>query len=104
MNFLDCLIEPNASGMTVHLADGLFSVSGRSHRTLSAFRRQAADLWHQAGAHHRVPNTSDPPKSGTFTALLDVVEPMGMETLVFFPIGGKEVCGARGSCQPTSLD
>ena len=28
-----------------------------------------------------------------FTAILDVVEPMGMETMVFFTINGAEVCG-----------
>jgi multiple sugar transport system ATP-binding protein len=28
-----------------------------------------------------------------FTVTLDVVEPMGMETMVFFRIGGNEVCG-----------
>jgi multiple sugar transport system ATP-binding protein len=28
-----------------------------------------------------------------FTATLDVVEPMGMETMVFFTIKGTEICG-----------
>src|SRR5262249_27241368 len=30
---------------------------------------------------------------GTFDAAIEVVEPMGMETLVFFSIAGTEVCG-----------
>jgi multiple sugar transport system ATP-binding protein len=25
--------------------------------------------------------------------MLDVVEPMGMETMVFFPVNGTEICG-----------
>ena len=28
-----------------------------------------------------------------FEAKLDVTEPMGMETLVYFPINGTQVCG-----------
>ena len=28
-----------------------------------------------------------------FTVTLDVVEPMGMETMVFFPLSGAEICG-----------
>jgi hypothetical protein len=28
-----------------------------------------------------------------FTATLDVVEPMGMETMVYFTINGTEICG-----------
>ena len=33
-----------------------------------------------------------------FSATLDVVEPMGMETMVFFTINGTEYCG-RGRAQ-----
>ena len=33
------------------------------------------------------------PASVPFEAELDVTEPMGMETLVYFPINGIEVCG-----------
>jgi len=35
----------------------------------------------------------------TFTVNLDVVEPMGMETMVYFRINGTEVCGR---VEPTS--
>ena len=28
-----------------------------------------------------------------FSATLDVVEPMGMETMVYFTVDGQEVCG-----------
>jgi multiple sugar transport system ATP-binding protein len=44
-----------------------------------------------------------------FTATLDVVEPMGMETMVFFTIGGTEVCArvepsaATGPREPMRL-
>jgi multiple sugar transport system ATP-binding protein len=34
-----------------------------------------------------------PPGMATFEARLDVVEPMGMETMVYFLVDGVEVCG-----------
>jgi multiple sugar transport system ATP-binding protein len=34
-----------------------------------------------------------PPGMVPFTARLDVVEPMGMETMVYFVVDGVEVCG-----------
>ena len=33
-----------------------------------------------------------PPGSAAFEARLDVVEPMGMETMVYFIVDGVEVC------------
>jgi multiple sugar transport system ATP-binding protein len=41
--------------------------------------------------HITEPRRSDPGRE--FSATLDVVEPMGMETMVFFRIDGQEVCG-----------
>ena len=44
-----------------------------------------------------------------FTITLDVVEPMGMETMVFFTVDGTEVCGrvepsaAKRSGEPMML-
>ena len=37
-------------------------------------------------------------KSGSvdFAATIDVVEPMGMETIVFFTLGGDEMCARLG--------
>ena len=33
------------------------------------------------------------PGQSTFDVTVDVIEPMGMETLVFFTLNGVEVCG-----------
>ena len=33
------------------------------------------------------------PNQHDFEILIDVVEPMGMETLVYFNVGGAEICG-----------
>ena len=32
-------------------------------------------------------------RDGEFAATLDVVEPMGMETMVYFSVDGQEICG-----------
>jgi multiple sugar transport system ATP-binding protein len=39
------------------------------------------------------PRTEVPPGSASFDVQLDVVEPMGMETMVYFVVDGVEVCG-----------
>ena len=46
-----------------------------------------------AGAHHRMQAQRRRSNSATFDAVLEVIEPMGMETLVFFRVNGREVCG-----------
>jgi len=38
-------------------------------------------------------NEVPPPGAGQFDVLLDVVEPMGMETMVYFIVNGVEICG-----------
>ena len=39
------------------------------------------------------PRRSASDQQGEFTATLDVVEPMGMETMVYFSVDGQEICG-----------
>jgi hypothetical protein len=48
----------------------------------SSARRRAA----RARAHYRAPEGRDPPCE--FTMTVDVIEPMGMETMVFFTVNG----------------
>ena len=49
------------------------------------------------------------PEMATIEPVLDVVEPMGMETIVYFTVNGAEVCGrvapeaASGPGQPMRL-
>ena len=43
--------------------------------------------------HITEPRRSDRDQNCEFAATLDVVEPMGMETMVFFTVDGQEICG-----------
>ena len=43
--------------------------------------------------HITEPRRGERDESRSFNATLDVVEPMGMETMVYFRLDGTEVCG-----------
>ncbi len=59
--------------------------------------------------HVTEPRRNDRDQACEFTATLDVVEPMGMETMVYFRVDGQEVCGrvdpgsAAGPGEPMRL-
>jgi multiple sugar transport system ATP-binding protein len=102
MNFLDCRLEPNASGLTLHLADGLsFPVpADRTERYRTCVGKPL--IFGIRPEHITESGAGEPTNGGTFTALLDVVEPMGVETLVFFTLGGREVCGRVDPASPAA--
>jgi multiple sugar transport system ATP-binding protein len=92
MNFLPCRLEQNGAGLTARLSDAL---------TLPLPQSQTARYQPYAGKdlifglrpeHITEPRGEGRDASCEFSATLDVVEPMGMETMVFFAVGGKEVC------------
>ena len=101
MNFLDCRLEQNASGLTLHLADGLAfpAPASRAER----YRPHAGKplIFGIRPEHITEPRGSEP-ASAEFAATIDVVEPMGMETLVYFAIGGTEVCGRVDPASPVA--
>src|SRR6476661_767398 len=94
MNFLPCQLVENGSGLTVRVSDKLaFPVP--ENRT--ARYRPYVDRELIFGLR---PEDIIEPRSGEmepgrvpFEVLLDVVEPMGMETMVYFIVNGIEVCG-----------
>jgi multiple sugar transport system ATP-binding protein len=96
MNFLPCrLVEGTngSAGLSVKLSDKLsFAVPpDRAARYRSYVGRELIfglrpeDIIENRG--------SLPPGRVAFDAQLDVVEPMGMETMVYFLVDGTEVCG-----------
>jgi multiple sugar transport system ATP-binding protein len=93
MNFLPCQLVTNGSGMTVRLSEALsFPVpSDRADR----YRGQVGrELLFGLRPEDIIESRSDlPPGRVAFSVLLDVVEPMGMETMVYFLVDGVEVCG-----------
>jgi multiple sugar transport system ATP-binding protein len=93
MNFIPARLEGNGSGLTLRLSD---SISFQIPESRAARYRDAAgkELLFGLRPEH-ITETRGGNGSGCqgFTVTLDVVEPMGMETMVFFHIGGTEVCG-----------
>src|SRR5439155_21371812 len=93
MNFLPCQLVANGSGLTVRLSDTLsFPVPpGREARYRSHAGRE---LIFGLRPEDIIEQRSDlPPGQVGFDVLLDVVEPMGMETMVYFIVENVEVSG-----------
>src|SRR5712664_258958 len=94
MNFIPCHLEQAAGALRVRLSDTLaFPVPAERTARYRAYAGQRRLLFGLRPEHiietrpHMEPNQHD------FDNLIDVVEPMGMETLVYFTIAGVEICG-----------
>jgi multiple sugar transport system ATP-binding protein len=110
MNFVPCRLEQNGAGLSVRLSDTIALPVPDSHA--SRYRAAAGKeltlglrpehITEIRGGDQRNPLCE-------FTVTLDVVEPMGMETLVFFTINGTEICSrveptaAKGPGEPMRL-
>jgi multiple sugar transport system ATP-binding protein len=83
----------NGAGLTVRLADWL-SFPVPAARTARYRPYQGQEMLFGLRPEHITESRTDAP-AGTvpFSARLDVVEPMGMETMVYFIVDGIEVCG-----------
>jgi multiple sugar transport system ATP-binding protein len=93
MNFLPCRLVAANGALTVQLSDRLsFPVPESRRARYQAYAGR--DLIFGLRPEDIIERRGDvPPGRAAFDAQLDVVEPMGMETMVYFPIGGTEICG-----------
>ena len=91
MNFLRCRVEQNGSGLRVRLSDAvsLPVPAAKSARWQGQLGKEL--IFGLRPEHITEPRRAD--NQGEFPATLDVVEPMGMETMVYFSVDGQEVCG-----------
>ena len=109
MNFIRCRVEQNGSGQRVRISDQI---------ALPIPASRAARFQSLTGTeltlglrpeHITEPRRSDRDSNCEFSTNLDVVEPMGMETMVFFRLDGQEVCcrvdpgSAAGPGEPMRL-
>jgi multiple sugar transport system ATP-binding protein len=93
MNFIPARLEGNGGGLTLRLADHL---SFRVPESRAARYREAIGKELTFGLrpeHITETRERDGGAGQEFSVPLDVVEPMGMETMVFFRINGTEICG-----------
>jgi multiple sugar transport system ATP-binding protein len=99
MNFIRCRIEQNGAGLRARISDkiSLPVPAARSSRYQSlAGKELTLGLRPE---HITEPRRSDRDQNCEFEVTLDVVEPMGMETMVFFGVDGQEICSR---VEPTS--
>jgi multiple sugar transport system ATP-binding protein len=109
MNFLPCRVEQNDDGLVLRVADELAFPVPASR--IERYRASAGKnlILGLRPEHITEPRGDARDARREFTATLDVVEPMGMETMVFFTIGGTEVCArvepsaATGPREPMRL-
>ena len=94
MNFMRCRLEGNGAGLRVRISDA-HQPAGAGGARRRAIRRSIGKelVFGLRPEHITEPRRSDRDANCEFSATLDVVEPMGMETMVFFRIDGQEVCG-----------
>jgi multiple sugar transport system ATP-binding protein len=93
MNFIRCRLEQNGVGLRVRISDkiGLPVPAVRTaHYQPFAGKELTLGLRPE---HITEPRRSDRDQNSEFAVSLDVVEPMGMETMVFFKVDGQEICG-----------
>jgi len=93
MNFIRCRLEQNGAGQRVRISEtiSLPVPASRAARFASVNGKEL--LFGLRPEHITEPRRSDRDASCEFAATLDVVEPMGMETMVYFTVDGQEVCG-----------
>jgi len=95
MNFLPCQLVPNGGGgLSVRVSDKLAFPVPESR--LARYRPYAGrELIFGLRPEDIIEPRAGELESGRvpFDVLLDVVEPMGMETMVYFIVNGVEICG-----------
>jgi multiple sugar transport system ATP-binding protein len=93
MNFIPCTLERNAAALSVRLADGTAFPVPDSH--FERYKDQAGKslIFGIRPEHITEPRNGERGIYSEFPAVLDVVEPMGTEAMVFFTLGGAVVSG-----------
>jgi multiple sugar transport system ATP-binding protein len=93
MNFLSCKLEQPGEGLNVRLSDTIaFAVPPERLPRYKSYAGQELTFGIRP-EHVTEAKTNGSKNLATFDAGIEVVEPMGNETMVFFSIKGTEVCG-----------
>jgi len=92
MNMLSCRLQQDGDGLRVRLSDAITLPvpPSRAQRYRSSVGKGL--ILGLRPEHITEPRRSESRAACEFTAILDVVEPMGMETIIYFTIDGQEVC------------
>ncbi|MFN0317618.1 MAG: ABC transporter ATP-binding protein [Burkholderiales bacterium] len=92
MNFIPCALEEAAGGLCVRLTDNLrFPVPDNAR--YRPYLNRSGLLLGLRPEHILERRSTLEPNQHPFDMKLDVTEPMGMDTLIYFSINGNEICG-----------
>jgi multiple sugar transport system ATP-binding protein len=92
MNFMPCKLMGNGAGLTVEVTDGV-SLAVPPERKSHYEPHAGRDLILGLRPEHMTEPRSDAAAGCVdFTANIEVVEPMGMETMLFFAVNGEDIC------------
>jgi multiple sugar transport system ATP-binding protein len=93
MNFIRGRLEQNGAGQRVRISDTI-SLPVPASRAARFQQYIGKELTFGLRPEHITePRRNDRDPQCEFAATLDVVEPMGMETMVYFAVDGQEICG-----------
>jgi multiple sugar transport system ATP-binding protein len=93
MNLIPCRLEQNGADLRVRISDTI-ALPVPAEKAARYRKAAAKDLLLGLRPEHITeprPNGHAEPR--TFSTTLDVVEPMGMETMVYFTVSGTGMCG-----------
>jgi multiple sugar transport system ATP-binding protein len=93
MNFLPCRLEETSSGLLMRLSETLAWPAPQERAARYRVHAKGELLLGLRPEHLTEAHANPEPGVVAFDAQLEVTEPMGMETLVYFPIGNNQVCG-----------
>jgi multiple sugar transport system ATP-binding protein len=94
MNFLACHLEEAAGALRMRLSDTLaFPVPAERTARYKPYAGSANLMLGLRPEHIMETRPHVEPNQHDFDMKIDVVEPMGMETMVYFTVEGAEICG-----------
>ena len=94
MNFVPCGLEESAGALRVRLDDNIvFPVPEKQTERYRPHAGRGGLLLGLRPEHIMEQRPTLEPNQRPFEVVLDVTEPMGMDTLVHFAVNGTEVCG-----------
>ena len=94
MNFIPCKLEAASGGLVARLSPEIAFPVPQTREARYRPHLDSGDLLFGLRPEHIVEQRPHAePDQHAFEVPLEVTEPMGMETLVYFEIGGVEVCG-----------
>ncbi len=93
MNFMRCRVEQNGVGLRARISDRISLPIPSAQTTRFQGLTGKELIFGLRPEHMTEPRRSDCDQNCEFDAMLDVVEPMGMETMVYFTVDGQEICG-----------